>query len=142
MNNNDYRIVYHIALKDSFIHACIKNSYQPDDFASVGFIHCSGEPETTMLVLEDYFHQATDEILILKIASNKLTSTIKFEEPAPSKNAGTSHIKERLLFPHIYGPLNLDAIIGAAIVKKKSEIYIWPEEFIHIDNYLKKLHST
>jgi uncharacterized protein (DUF952 family) len=138
MNENDSRVVYHIAIKNNFILSCKNNSYKPIDFDSDGFIHCTGEPETTLLVLEDYFQQVTEEILIIQIEVNKLTSTIKFENPAPIVGGGTSHIKTGLLFPHIYGALNLNAINGAAIIKKKSELFVWPDKFIPIENFLRK----
>jgi uncharacterized protein (DUF952 family) len=137
MDGNNLRIVYQIAILDNFINASKNNSYIPDDFDTSGFIYCTGEPETTLLVLEDYFGQVINEILLLRIAKDKLISPIKFEDPAPLIGGGTSHIKQGVVFPHIYGPLNLDAITGAAIVNKKSGKFVWPDIFGPLVNILK-----
>jgi uncharacterized protein (DUF952 family) len=138
--NNNFNVVYHIAIKDEFILSCSKVSYIPESLNSDGFIHCTSEPETTLLVLSDYFQQVTAELLLMQIAVNKLTSTIKFENPAPISGGGTNHVKEGLLFPHIYGALNLDAIVGVAIVEKRKGEFVWPDKFLSIDQIVR--HSV
>ena len=134
--NSDLKVVYHIATLKDFQHSCIKNIYKPSNFDSDGFIHCTGEPETTLIVLGDYFQEVTDEILLTQIAIDKLSSTIKFEKPAPINGKGTNHVKEGLLFPHLYGALNLDSIVGAAIIEKMNETFIWPEKFVPLDQLI------
>lgn len=134
--DNDLKVVYHIAIKENFIHESNKNSYKPNDFDSDGFIHCTGEPDTTLVVLGDYFQQVTKEIILIQIAINKLTSVIKFEKPAPISGGGTTHVKEGLLFPHIYGALNLDSIVGAAIVEKRDGTFVWPDKFMPLDKII------
>ena len=130
------KVVFHIAIKENFNQAIDKNYYKPSDFDSDGFIHCTGEPDTTLVVLGDYFQQVTKEIILIQIAIDKLTSTIKFEKPAPIVGGGTNHVKEGLLFPHIYGALNLDSISGAAIVEKKDGVFVWPENFVPLDKII------
>lgn len=134
--DNDLKVVYHIAIKESFIHAINKNSYKPDDYDSVGFIHCTGEPDTTLVVLDDYFQQVAKELILIQIAISKLTSAIKFEKPAPVSGGETNHVKNGRLFPHIYGALNLDAVIGAAIVEKRDELSVWPDKFEPLDKLI------
>jgi len=134
--DNDLQIVFHIALKDNFIQALNKNEYKPSDFNSDGFIHCTGEPDTTLVVLGDYFQQVMKEIVLIRIDLKKLTSTIKFEKPAPIVGGGTNHFKEGLLFPHIYGALNIDSIVGIAIVKKKDGVFIFPDNFESLDKII------
>ena len=131
--DTDLNVVYHIAIKENFIQAIQKNYYKPIDFDADGFIHCTGEPDTTLVVLDDYFRQVTKDILLIRIDINKLTSTIKFEKPAPIKGGGTNHVKEGLLFPHIYGALNLDSIIGAAIIERRDGAFVWPDKFMSLD---------
>ena len=135
--NNDLKVVYHIAVKENFIQTCNKDNYKPSDFDADGFIHCTGEPDTTLVVLDDYFQQITKEIVLIQIAVDRLTSVIKFEKPAPIKGGGTNHVKEGLLFPHIYGALNLDAIIGAAIVEQRDGEFVWPDKFMSLDKIVK-----
>lgn len=131
--NKDLGVVYHIATKENFLQASNETSYRPADFYMDGFIHCTGEPDTTLLVLNDYFQHETKEILLIEIAISELTSPIKFEKPAPIKGGCTDHLKENLLFPHIYGRLNLDAIVGVAIVQKRGDAFLWPDKFTPLD---------
>lgn len=133
---NDLEVVYHIAIKENFVLSNNMKNYKPSDFDSDGFIHCTGAPDTTLVVLEDYFQEVTKEIILLQIAINKLTSTIKFEKPAPIKGGGTNHVKEGLFFPHIYGPLNLDAIVGAAIIERRDGSFVWPDKFMPLDKLI------
>lgn len=133
---NELKVVYHIALKENFILASNENNYKPSGFDADGFIHCTGEPETTLVVLGDYFQHALKDILLIQIAINKLTSVIKFEKPAPIKGGGINHVKEGLLFPHIYGVLNLDSIVGAAIVEKMDGAFVWPNKFWPLDEII------
>lgn len=134
---NDLNVVYHIAIKENFIQETNKNSYKPDYLLSDGFIHCTGDPDTTLVVLGDYFQQVTKEIILIEIEINRLTAVIKYEKPAPISGGATNHIKEGLLFPHIYGALNLDSIVGAAIIEKRDETFVWPDKFEPLDKIIK-----
>ncbi len=133
---NDLKVVYHIAIKENFIQASDKDNYKPCGFDSDGFIHCTGEKDTTLVVLDDYFQQVTKDIILIQIAVNKLTSEIKFEKLAPISGGGTNHVKKGLLFPHIYGALNLDSIVGAAIVEKIDGMFVWPGKFMPLDKII------
>ena len=70
-----------------------------------GFIHCSQEQQVAA-VLERYFKGKTG-LVKLVIDTGKLTSKYVFDW-SPS-TADT--------FPHVYGPIILDAVIDAVILK-------------------------
>ncbi len=119
----DKKTIYHITTKKD-LRACTKDgNYIPEGFDRDGFIHCTGEPSVTLLVLKDYFTTAaeTEEILVLEIDTTLLESEVKFEAPAPLPVADTSHIKEAVLFPHIYGPVNINAVSRAGNAELKIE---------------------
>jgi uncharacterized protein (DUF952 family) len=69
------------------------------DLAEEGYIHCS-TAEQWPGVLERFYADAVD-LLLLHIDETKLTSPLVYEQlpgmPAP--------------FPHIYGPINVDAVV-------------------------------
>src|SRR4051812_14225312 len=67
--------------------------------AEVGFIHCSF-PEQVMDMANRKYADQNDLILLL-VDPDKVKAEIKYEA-ARSGRAGT--------FPHIYGPLNIDAV--------------------------------
>src|SRR5687768_12035626 len=93
-------IIYHIATTEDWKLANLNGWYEASSLTSEGFIHCSTK-EQVKGVLERYFNERTD-LLKLVIDTSKLQAPLKFEL-APS-------IQEE--FPHIYGLLNLDAVIG------------------------------
>lgn len=95
MNN----IIYHITTFNEWQNALQQGFYEASSLAIEGFIHCS-KTEQVQSVLERYF-VGMDELVKLNIDINRLTSPLKYEL-APSVNEE---------FPHIYGTLNLDAVI-------------------------------
>lgn len=93
-------IIYHITTTEAWKLANLNGCYEASSLTSEGFIHCSTEPQVKG-VLERYFNGRSD-LLKLVIDTDKLQAPLKFEL-APSVNEE---------FPHIYGLLNLDAVIG------------------------------
>ena len=73
--------------------------YEAESLALEGFIHTS-KAEQVQGVLERYYKNQSD-LLLLHIDETKLTAPLKYEL-APSINEE---------FPHIFGRLNLDAVI-------------------------------
>ncbi len=73
--------------------------YEAASLALEGFIHTS-KAEQVAGVLNRYY-KGQNDLLLLHIDESRLTSTLKYEL-APSVNEE---------FPHIYGPLNIDAVV-------------------------------
>lgn len=130
--------IYHIVTLNDLKTQTKNNYYKPRNFEKDGFIHCTEGISTSLLVLEDYFAEASKSnvILILEIDKTKLKSEIKFEPPAPIPGGGTNHIKDGILFPHIYGSLNIDAVIGAGEAERIENKFVWPSDFEGIRKYL------
>jgi uncharacterized protein (DUF952 family) len=93
-------IIYHVTTVADWDQAQLKGSYEPASLAMEGFIHCSQE-EQIPATLHRYF-EGKKQLVKLQIDTDKLKSQFIYEW-SPS-TADT--------FPHIYGPLNLDAVIG------------------------------
>ena len=129
MNKNN--TIYHIVTLHDLKTQTIDNYYTPSSFEKDGFIHCTAEKSTSLLVLEDYFVELSKSnvILILEIDSTKLTSEVRYESPAPLQGAGTSHVQDGILFPHIYGSLNIDAVVGVGKVERVGNKFVWPTIF-------------
>jgi uncharacterized protein (DUF952 family) len=98
--------IQHIALADSWTTAQKSGTYTVStlgrDLADVGFIHCS-RPEQLDDVFRHFYAGVTEPLLLLTVDTDLLTSPWQFDD-VPG---------ERLSFPHIYGPLNLDAVVAA-----------------------------
>ena len=89
--------IYHIVLPEVWA-AFDGDLYEAESLGSEGFIHCSFENQLDG-VLQRYYSGA-ESVVLLEIDSDKLTSKLVNE---PSTN--------NEVYPHIYGPINRDAII-------------------------------
>jgi uncharacterized protein (DUF952 family) len=83
--------------------------YLPREFGADGFIHCTCEPDVLLQVANHHYRSASGEFLVLIIDPAKVNVEIKFEPPNPPPLPGAPRADH--LFPHIYGPLNRDAIV-------------------------------
>ena len=92
-------MIYHIVSGEDWQTALQQGFYEHASLAIEGFIHTSKKHQVSG-VLERYY-QKQSNLLLLHIDENKLTAELKYEL-APSVNEE---------FPHIYGPLNLDAVV-------------------------------
>ncbi len=125
---NEQEVIYHLVPEPEFQALSRENLYTPAWFEQDGFIHCTAEPETLLAVANDYFRQSEVPVLVLVIDRKRINATVKFEPPAPVPGSGTSHLQDEYLFPHIYGPLNLDAIIKVGVLGRKAGGFCWPED--------------
>lgn len=92
-------IIYHIASKEDWDTAFEAGQYYHPSLKEEGFIHCSLENQVSG-VLERYFQGKTN-LVKLVIDTDKLTERLVFDwSPSTADH-----------FPHLYGPLNTDAVI-------------------------------
>jgi len=91
-------LIYHIVLPDVWA-AFDTGLYRHASLTAEGFIHCSF-PHQLDGVIERYYGNE-DKIVVLEIESDRLMSRMIKE---PSTNSE--------IYPHIYGPINRDAIVG------------------------------
>lgn len=93
------RMVTHIITKADWEAAKATGIYAPSSLESEGFIHCSTIAQ--VVGTANLFFKEQEDLLLLWIAENKVKAEIRFED-LPG---------EGILFPHIYGSLNLDAVV-------------------------------
>ena len=93
-------LIYHIVLPERWKSLDPDAAYEAESLATEGFIHCSYASQLEK-VLERYYSGVAN-VLILGIDAERLTSP--FVEEASTNNE---------IYPHIYGPINRDAIVGA-----------------------------
>ena len=94
-------MIYHITYQVDWSSALDAGVYTADSLASQGFIHCSTR-EQVLPVAERYYAGQTG-LVLLCIEEEKLTAPVRYENLEGGE--------ER--FPHIYGPLNLEAVVQA-----------------------------
>ena len=97
-------MILHITPREAWETSVPGGYYKPSSLDSEGFIHCSTVEQTVDTANQFYPNQ--QGLVLLCIDENKLESKVKFEGPACANDQRTS-----LLFPHIYGPLNVSAVV-------------------------------
>ena len=100
-------MIYHITSREAWDRARQRGDYRTESLETDGFIHCSTE-EQVVPVAEHLFRGDRD-LYLLMIEPSLLDSDLKWEPPA--EGAPPPGVPEGDLFPHIYGPINLDAIV-------------------------------
>ena len=98
-------VIFHVTTVAEWEAAKEKGVYTSPSLQAEGFIHCSADDTQVAGVLQRYFSDKTD-LIKLTIDTDKLTSRFIYEW-SPS-TADT--------FPHIYGPINLDAVIDTILI--------------------------
>ena len=92
-------LIYHVVMPEAWEEAGNRGFYEAASLEAEGFIHCSYADQLDG-VIERYYAGA-GKIIVLSIDPNKLTSTLVSE---PSTNDEP--------YPHVYGPINKDAIVA------------------------------
>lgn len=98
--------ILHLASYDAWLAATKKGAYRADSLSTEGFIHCSNPSQ--IVDVADTFYHGQHGLVLLVIDPSMLKPELKWEPPAEPE---PTHAREGDLFPHIYGPLNLDAVV-------------------------------
>ena len=101
--------IVHITSRKAWKEAISAGKFIAPSLETEGLIHCSTYSQAVP-VAEKYYKGQT-ELVLLVIDPTRLTSELKWEPPA--EGAPPPGVSPGEAFPHIYGPINLDAIVRA-----------------------------
>jgi uncharacterized protein (DUF952 family) len=96
-------LIFHILSKAEWQSSVERGVYEPASLQTEGFIHCS-TADQVVETANRFFHGRRD-LVLLAIDAERVASPVRFETPANADDA-----RRHKLFPHIYGPLNRDAV--------------------------------
>jgi uncharacterized protein (DUF952 family) len=112
--NNEF--VYHIIFENEWLKIKDNNFYHPISLDSEGFIHFSYEHQVPGVVTR--YYSGRDDLLLLKIDVAVLDAELKIEK-----------VENLEAFPHLYGELNLGAVVGIfPLIGDSSKTYSWQEK--------------
>jgi uncharacterized protein (DUF952 family) len=100
-------MIYHITSKQEWASAQEQGEYTAPSLQTEGFIHCSTAAQ--VIHVANAFYRGRTDLVLLKLAEDRIKSQVKWEAPAGPPAQG---ISESDSFPHIYGTINLDAVIA------------------------------
>ena len=92
-------MIYHITSRTSWSAGQIAGVYTADSLKREGFIHCSKLSQ--ILRVADTWYTGQRGLMLLEIDPTRLKTEVRWEP-------GTDKADE--LFPHVYGPINLDCV--------------------------------
>lgn len=93
----DIPTIYHITTTGQWQKALEQGQYVSETFDEEGFIHFSLESQ--VLATANRYYSGVLGLILLKAKPSKLAAALKFENSTSGE-----------VFPHLYGPLNLDAV--------------------------------
>lgn len=92
--------IFHIAEPEAWAAAQTAGQYRAASLADEGFIHLSTRAQLPATAARFYSGRA--DLVLLAVDPARLTAPLRYEEGEPGQR-----------FPHLYGPLNLDAVLAA-----------------------------
>jgi uncharacterized protein (DUF952 family) len=91
-------LIYHITTENEWSAAKERGFVEASSLKDEGFIHCCTEDQFAGVL--DRYYKDHSGLVRLTIDTDKLTSPIYFEWSVGAQDT----------FPHIYGPINFDAV--------------------------------
>lgn len=103
--------IYHITPRAAWEAAQTAGHYTAPSLAVEGFIHFSHAHQVA--VVANAFYRNQPGLLLLEVDTTRLNADLRCEPPAhPGGAAPHTSPPAADLFPHLYGPLNLDAVVA------------------------------
>lgn len=100
-------MIYHITTRKAWAKADDDGIYTTESLAKEGFIHCSTREQ--VVTVGNRFYKDVPDCVLLGIDEAQLMTPPVWEPPAHPDGAAAEPTDEK--FPHIYGPIMLDAVI-------------------------------
>lgn len=100
-------MIFHITSSKEWDVAQANGEYNAPSLATEGFIHCSTLSQ--VLPVANSYYAGQTGLVVLAIEPTLLSSTLKWE--GPSGGTPPPGVSEGEQFPHIYGPINLNAVV-------------------------------
>jgi uncharacterized protein (DUF952 family) len=101
-------MIFHITTHMAWDEAKNAGEYRAASLLTEGFIHCSTLSQVAPVA--NLYYKGETRMLLLVIEPTLLSSDLKWE--APSGGTPPPGVPAGDQFPHIYGPINLDAVVN------------------------------
>ena len=110
-------MIYHITSRNDWQDAQATGQYRVASLETEGFIHCSTRSQA--LPVAQTFYKGQKGLILLAIEPTLLSSPLKWEPP--SDGVPPPGVSEKERFPHIYGPINLSAVVKVLDLESKQD---------------------
>ena len=110
-------MIFHITTQMAWDEARISGEYRAASLLTEGFVHCSTLSQ--VIPVADGFYKGQDGLVLLVIEPTLLSSDLKWE--APTGGAPPPGVPQGDQFPHVFGPINLDAVVNVVDLASNSD---------------------
>lgn len=90
--------LYHMLPEEEWLRAVVEQRYTPVSLAQEGFIHLSPSPEVVLQVANHFYCEEPGSWVVLLLDATNIAAPVQWDPVGDTT------------FPHLYGPLNLDAV--------------------------------
>jgi uncharacterized protein (DUF952 family) len=94
--------------------------YLPIDYERERLVHCTQHAELLLQVANAFYKDMAGDFVVLVIDEDRLGAPVKYEPAAPV-SGGEPIPGNATLFPHVYGPINRDAIVDVVGVRRDAQ---------------------
>jgi len=101
-------LIYILCAPQAYEAALELGRYESESLPTEGFIHASPANQLTRVANKYYRHYPS--LQLLTVEADKITAPVKWEA-----------ISNGDLYPHIYGPLNMDAVSNVQTVERSPD---------------------
>ena len=99
-------MILHITSRAEWQAAQARGNYRAPSLETDGFIHMSTSKQ--VIRVANAFYRGQTGLVLLVVDETRVSSQVKWEASAGAPASGISQDDK---FPHVYGPLNLNAVI-------------------------------
>lgn len=117
--------IYHLTTEIEWKLASESGTYSAPSLDDEGFIHCSTKEQ--ILRVANAFYQDVDDVVVMVIDVDALTAEVKWEAPAHPDGQDAPFEADAEKFPHVYGTINMDAVITCLEMPKGTDGYQLPD---------------
>jgi uncharacterized protein (DUF952 family) len=100
--------IYHVVTTADWAAAENQPTYEAGSLHTEGFIHASERGQVAGVL--DRYYKDIHDLVLLHIDPAKLTSELRYEVATNNE-----------LFPHIYGPINRDAVVDVETIDRTDQ---------------------
>jgi uncharacterized protein (DUF952 family) len=103
--SRDAKIAYHLVPVPVWDERGDSPEYVPEAYEADGFIHTTNGIDPLLAVANLFYTGDPRPYMVLVLDTTRLASELRYDD-------------DEKIYPHIYGPLNTDAVIGSLTVER------------------------
>jgi uncharacterized protein (DUF952 family) len=101
-------VTYHLTPTEVWERQKDTSTYFPQSYSEEGFIHCTNGLDELVAVGNRYYREDRRPFLVLILDVSKIESPVQYDD-------------SEQVFPHLYGPLNTNAVVGLLLAKREED---------------------